>query len=264
MRRLLLLSLMGAVAVLPPGLQAQRGRAAGGAVRAAPRSVARARVPVAQGVRGGVRFAPGRFGRPFFNPRFRFHNRLFITSGCFGYPYFCSGFYYPYSTLYYPPYFWPETEYAQQPYPELQPTYDDAALRHEVDRLAGEMERLRHEQEARQAPQPSPRPTAEPPTVLVFRDGHRSEVQNYGIVGPTLWIFTERRARKYPLSDLDLPATKAANEQRGVEFTVPATPLQPLKPMSPAVPSPIPNESTPNAAPRSAVLETAERATIPR
>jgi len=99
----------------------------------------------------------------------------------------------------------------------------------------------------------------------VFRDGHRSEVQNYGIVGQTLWIFTERHARKYPLSDLDLPATKAANEQRGVEFTVPespATPLQPLKPMSPAMP--IPDESTPNAVPRSAVLETAERATIPR
>lgn len=264
MRRLLLLSVMGAVAVLPPSLQAQRGRAAGGAVRAAPRSVAPARVPVARGV-GGVRFAPGRFGRPFFNPRFRFHNRLFITSGCFGNPYFCSGFYYPYSTLYYPPYFWPETEYAQQPYPGVQQTYDDTALRHEVDRLADEVERLRLEQEARQAPQPSPRPTAEPPTVLVFRDGHRSEVQNYGIVGQTLWIFTERHARKYPLSDLDLPATKAANEQRGVEFTVPeppATPRQPLKPMSPAIPSPMPDESTPNAAPRNAVLETAERATF--
>jgi len=53
------------------------------------------------------------------------------------------------------------------------------------------------------------------------RNGHRSEVQNYGIVGQTLWAFTEQHARKYPISDLDLPATKAANEQRGVEFVVP-------------------------------------------
>jgi hypothetical protein len=60
------------------------------------------------------------------------------------------------------------------------------------------------------------------PTVLVFRDGHRSEVQNYGIVGQTLWAFTERQAKKYPLTDLDLSATKAANEQRGGEFAVPS------------------------------------------
>jgi len=25
------------------------------------------------------------------------------------------------------------------------------------------------------------------PTILVFRDGHRSEVRNYAIVGKTLW-----------------------------------------------------------------------------
>jgi len=104
----------------------------------------------------------------------------------------------------------------------VQQTYDDSALRYEVDRLADEVERLREEQ-ARQAPQPSPRPAAEqaPSTVLVFRDGHGSEVHNYGIVGQTLWVFTEQHARKYPLSDLDLPATKAANEQRGIEFVVP-------------------------------------------
>jgi hypothetical protein len=38
--------------------------------------------------------------------------------------------------------------------------------------------------------------------VLMFRDGHRSEVQNYGIVGLTLWVFTERHAKKYPVGDL--------------------------------------------------------------
>jgi hypothetical protein len=175
---------------------------------------------------GGVRFVPsGRSGRPVVvNPRFRHHHHFFISSNpCFGNPFLCSGFYYPYQPLYYPPLFWPETEYVQQPYPAAQQTYDDTALRNEVDRLSDEVERLRQEQEARQAPQPSPRSAAEqaPPTVLVFWDGHRSEVQNYGIVGQTLWVFTERHARKYPISDLDLPATKTANEQRGVEFVVP-------------------------------------------
>ena len=91
-----------------------------------------------------------------------------------------------------------------------------------ADRLTDEVERLRQEQEARQATPPTSRSAVEqaPPTVLVFRDGHRSEVQNYGIVGQTFWVFTERHARKYQLSDLDLPATKTANEQRGVEFVV--------------------------------------------
>jgi len=214
-------------------------------MRAAPRSAAPARARIAPGVRSGVRFASGRFGHPLVASRFG-RRRFFINSGCFGYPYYCSGFYYPYSTLYYPPLFWPDTGYAQQPYPIVQPTYDDTALRDEVDRLANEVERLRQEQQARQAPQPA-RPAAEPATVLVFRDGHRSEVQNYGIVGETLWVFTERHARKYPLSELDLPATKAANDQRGVGFTVPEpppTPRQPLKPMSPGMPSAVPDGPT--------------------
>jgi len=245
MRYLLLLSVLGAVAVFPPSLQAQRGRAgaARASVRAAPHYAGPARA-------GGARFAPGRVGGPFVTNRFGPRRRFFISSGCFGYPYYCGGYYYPYSTLYYPPYFWSDSDYYQQPYTAVQPTYDDTGLQYEVDRLANEVELLRQEQEQRQAPQPSARPAAEqrPATVLVFKDGHRSETQNYGIVGQTLWIFTERHARKYPLSDLDLPATKAANEQRGIEFVVPPSP--PEKPVSPSTPAPVPDdESTPAALP---------------
>jgi hypothetical protein len=58
-------------------------------------------------------------------------------------------------------------------------------------------------------------------TVLVFKDGHRSEVVNYAIVGDTLFDFTEDRARKILLADLDLAATREANDDRGVEFKVP-------------------------------------------
>ena len=63
---------------------------------------------------------------------------------------------------------------------------------------------------------------AQPSTVLVFKDGHRSEVQNYAIVGDTLFDFADNRAHKILLADLDLPATHKANSDRGVDFQLPA------------------------------------------
>lgn len=65
---------------------------------------------------------------------------------------------------------------------------------------------------------------AEDPSVLVFRDGHRLEVQNYAIVGDTLYDFTPGHLRKVPLSQLDLTATVKANDDRGVDFILPAPP----------------------------------------
>jgi len=63
-----------------------------------------------------------------------------------------------------------------------------------------------------------------PPTVLVFRDQHKQDVQNYAIVGQTLWDFESQRTHKIPLSDLDLQATIKANDDRGVTFRVPNPP----------------------------------------
>ena len=60
-------------------------------------------------------------------------------------------------------------------------------------------------------------------TVLVFRDQRREEVQNYAIVGQTLWIFSPRRTEKIPLGEIDLAASAKDNEDRGVEFRVPGT-----------------------------------------
>jgi len=78
---------------------------------------------------------------------------------------------------------------------------------------------------ARSAPPPRDEERAEaaPPTVLVFRDQHKVEVQNYAIVGQTLWNFAPQHTQKIPLSDLDLPATSKANDERGVDFRVPGT-----------------------------------------
>jgi hypothetical protein len=66
---------------------------------------------------------------------------------------------------------------------------------------------------------------AQPSTVLVFKDGHRSEVLNYAIVGDTLFDFdlADGRTRKILVSDLDLPATRKANDERGVDFQIPAS-----------------------------------------
>ncbi len=63
---------------------------------------------------------------------------------------------------------------------------------------------------------------AQPSTVLVFKDGHKSDVVNYAIVGDTLFDFGDGRTRKILLADLDLPATQKANDDRGVDFQIPA------------------------------------------
>lgn len=60
-----------------------------------------------------------------------------------------------------------------------------------------------------------------PPTLLVFRDQRKEEVSNYAIVGQTLWNFAPQHTEKIPLSELDLPATTKANDDRGVTFRVP-------------------------------------------
>jgi hypothetical protein len=99
----------------------------------------------------------------------------------------------------------------------------------QVERLSREIEQLRIEQAeaaARQAaalsalPQ-EPAPPA-PPTTLIFRDGRRMSIQNYAIVGQTLWVLDEQNSTKIPLSELDLEATQKENRGQGVRFPLPA------------------------------------------
>jgi len=63
---------------------------------------------------------------------------------------------------------------------------------------------------------------AQPSTVLVFKDGHQSEVLNYAIVGENLYELNDGRTKKIGLAELDLSATEKQNDQRGVDFKVPA------------------------------------------
>jgi hypothetical protein len=94
------------------------------------------------------------------------------------------------------------------------------AQQQEIDRLNNEMAALRAQRES-QRPQAKAQIHAE--TVLIYHDGHAEEVENYAIVGKTIWVFNEARARKINLSDLDLPATKKDNEDRGIDFVLPAS-----------------------------------------
>ena len=154
-------------------------------------------------------FGDACFSDPFFCRQFFFRNRFFFAQPLFPYPIYLPSSYY---------------DVAEQ-IPAT--TSEETNLTREVDRLRDEIERLRDEErsreEARQAAS-QPRPSAEEKTaatILVFRDGRRSEIQNYAIVGQTLWMLTEQRARKVSMSDLDVEATRKLNADRGVEFRTP-------------------------------------------
>lgn len=78
-----------------------------------------------------------------------------------------------------------------------------------------------------EAVQPRPAPAAQPedagpPTTLVYRDGHKSELRNYAIVGSELLDLTKSPViKRIPLASLDLDATRRENEENGVDFYLP-------------------------------------------
>ncbi len=71
------------------------------------------------------------------------------------------------------------------------------------------------------ASEPAAEVAAQPQTILVFKDGHQSKVDNYAIVGSTLYDLTGGQRHKIALADLDLRATTQQNDDRGVDFELP-------------------------------------------
>jgi hypothetical protein len=61
----------------------------------------------------------------------------------------------------------------------------------------------------------------QPETVLVFKDGHQVEVQNYAVVGSMLYDLTPGHHRKIAIAELDLSATAKQNDDRGISFQLP-------------------------------------------
>ncbi|MEY2414534.1 MAG: hypothetical protein QOD84_3140 [Acidobacteriaceae bacterium] len=68
--------------------------------------------------------------------------------------------------------------------------------------------------------------SSQPPTLLIFKDGHQAEIANYAIVGGTLYDLGGGRQRKIALADLDIAATTKQNDDRGVDFQIPASAVQ--------------------------------------
>ena len=92
----------------------------------------------------------------------------------------------------------------------------------EIDRLNDEVVRLRAERTPANPASEPPATQIRAETVLVFRDRRSEEIRNYAIAGETLWVFTQQRARKIPIAELDVPATTKANEDRGIDFRLPS------------------------------------------
>jgi hypothetical protein len=68
-----------------------------------------------------------------------------------------------------------------------------------------------------------------PPTVLIFRDGHREQVPEYAIVGGTLYASGDywqsgHWTKNIQLSTLNIPETVRANHDNGVKFLLPSAP----------------------------------------
>ena len=97
--------------------------------------------------------------------------------------------------------------------PGTYPRRDYAERTHDFERSA----------EPFATPAEQPAPLDQPQTVLVFKDGKQTEVQNYAVLGSTLYDLTPGHYRKIAIADLDLSATAKQNDDRGIDFKVPRT-----------------------------------------
>jgi hypothetical protein len=230
------------------------GFSGGGHVSSGGRSAPSVAGGVSRGFARGPAFssrssATRAFSRPLNRPFLHdgFHGARVRTygygNGCFGYV--CRGYgsYYgscfPWAYGYYNPYwydpywFWDSDSSSDDDY--NQNVAQAAEMnRQSLAQQAEERQMMRQEQAdgdqdiyARSVPMRPVQHEAEgapilPDTMLVFHDRHKQEVHNYAIIGQTLWNFAPQHTEKIPLSDLDLPATTKANEERGVTFRIPA------------------------------------------
>ena len=169
--------------------------------------------------------------RAFFPHHFRhFHhfanNSFFFPHSCFNgfFDSFCNNGFFFGSSFIGP--FDPFFDGFPTPVAEQQPTLvedsgNSGELALQIQQLSDEVQSLRDEQRAREerrsaATQPAVQDLS-PDTIFVFHDGLQLSARNYAIAGETLWVLDEHKARKIPLSKVDIPATEQANAKNGVE-----------------------------------------------
>jgi hypothetical protein len=178
--------------------------------------------------------APPALGRLGYNhPRAVWPQPTYVVrQPYYGYPSYYS---YPSYSAYVPyvstPTIYAAPAYIAPPVVQIAPsiTQRESELSYQVERLSRQIEELRQQQalsaSIQQQPAPVPPPDTRPavPTTLIFRDGRRMSIQNYAIVGQTLWVLDEQQSTKIPLSELDVEATRAENRGQGIRFPAPAT-----------------------------------------
>jgi hypothetical protein len=153
-----------------------------------------------------------------------------VVAPAFGYYPYYSPYYWPapvyggsaYSTYSAPGYYDPAYGYPDTPQPAV--SQNEIDLAYQVGQLSAQVEQLRQQQATTSYAQPSSQPqrsAASTPTVLIFRDGRRIEIQNYAIVGDILWVLDSNVATKIQISDLDVDATQKENHSRGMRFLIP-------------------------------------------
>jgi hypothetical protein len=196
--------------------------------------------PAFRGMSSGSRFSGPRFQSRGFTPGFSFRHRTFFRGDRFradrfradrfrhhrfrnfgfGNCFDCNG-----------PWGWPwwdgdyDSSYDEDRQAQIAEAREMNAQNLEEQRMRRQEDREAYSQldPPRQMRAAETTETPAPPTVLVFRDKREQEIQNYAIVGRTLWNFALQRIQKIPLEDLDLAATAKANDDRGIDFRVPAT-----------------------------------------
>ncbi len=174
----------------------------------------------------GSHFSPGfgnRFGRPF-DGRFHHHHHFFRGGIGFGWGFPVWGYYDPF----FADYSFDQSDYYAAASRYQTGMYDQqAAIEQRLDRVEDRINRLL---DRLQASPPAPpqaqyappdKSQSSPAATLVFRDGHAEQIDNYAVVGQTLWIFNEQRARKVPLAQINVEATEQANQQRGIDLHLP-------------------------------------------
>ncbi len=66
----------------------------------------------------------------------------------------------------------------------------------------------------------------QPKVQLIFKDGHKLEIQDYVATRTRILVTEGGRNREILVASLDVPATLAANQAAGVDFSIPGNPAK--------------------------------------
>jgi hypothetical protein len=228
---------LGLVLCAVPALIAQRSTSGGiqfhgipgsvtsprpnGSLRGIPGSVTDPSAATGRGFRGSLTFGNG---RSVFAPPHRHRPAPVLVVPYYGYG---SPYYYDYSD-------YEQLQQPQQVEPQQQPVQPQVIIIKEDGAQSSDSSRYGEhyfdnkrddgDQAAKSKPPSAPEVSEDPGpmTTLVYRDGHKTEVRNYAIVGANLMDLTKTPViKKIPLASLDLEATRHENEENGVDFHLP-------------------------------------------